>query len=98
MKAGEVMDDVHENEIKERDVTAQKQHGDEDDNRGIGQLLVTTEAPLLWVPRPRSFLELDLYFAEKTFGLAEHIFSRLATRQEGLEPPTDGFGDRNSTN
>jgi hypothetical protein len=22
----------------------------------------------------------------------------LATRQEGLEPPTDGFGDRYSTN
>ena len=40
MQAGEEMDEVNENEIEERDVTAEQKHGDDDDERRIGQLLV----------------------------------------------------------
>ncbi len=92
------MHHVHEDEIKERNVTAQEQHRDEDDKGGIGQLLIATEAAFFRVPRPGGFLQLYLYFAKKAFGFADHFSSLLTTRQEGLEPPTDGFGDRNSTN
>jgi hypothetical protein len=30
--------------------------------------------------------------------LGVRCLQRFSTRQEGLEPPTDGFGDRYSTN
>ena len=33
-----------------------------------------------------------------TFQRFNPFHAALATRQEGLEPPTDGFGDRYSTN
>ena len=92
------MHDVNEDEIEERDIPSQEKHGDENDESRIGQLLVATKTALLHVPRPGSFLQLDLHFAEKVLGFGDHFLSRLTTRQEGLEPPTDGFGDRNSTN
>ena len=91
------MDDVDENEIKERDVAAEQQHRDDDDERGIGQLFVALDSLLFRLPWPRRFLQLDLNFAEKFFVFV--IMTTVSkTRQEGLEPPTDGFGDRYSTN
>ncbi len=40
LEAGQEMDHVDEDEIEERDVTAEEQHRDDDDQGGIGQLLV----------------------------------------------------------
>ncbi len=64
MQLGKVMDNVHEHKIEQRDVTAQQQHGDDDDERRINQFLVFAKPFFFRVPRPGSFLKLDLYFAE----------------------------------
>ena len=55
----------------------------------------------LGVPRPGGLGELDFHFADEQFGLRDHRGGEkyfAVARQEGLEPPTDGFGDRYSTN
>ena len=98
------MDHIHKNEIKERDITAEQQHRNDDDQGRVNQLLVFADPFFLRVPRPGSFLELDLNFVEKVFSFSDHdvdfVIVDLAgkSRQEGLEPPTGGFGDRYSTN
>ncbi len=48
---------------------------------------------------PGSFLKLSDHFAEEDAGAAERIFhERNMAGAEGIEPPTNGFGDRYSTN
>ena len=54
------MDDVDEDEIEERDVTAEQKHRDDDDEGGVGQLLVTLDPLLFRVPGPGRFLQLQL--------------------------------------
>src|SRR6266446_2531646 len=136
------MDKINQDKIEERDEATQQYHRDGNDNSRVTQFLVTAEPFFLWVPRPRTFLQLDFYFAEKVFDFGDHLlshniqhptsniqhptsnverrtpnvesacisvrssafdvqrsaFTAHSTRQEGLEPPTDGFGDRYSTN
>ena len=100
------MDRVHQHKIEERDVAAEQQHRDNGDEGRIKQLLVSLDSFFLWIPRPGSLLKLDLNFVEKVFRFSNHgtmsifVIVDLAgkSRQEGLEPPTGGFGDRYSTN
>src|ERR1700680_4614388 len=114
------MDHVHENEIEQRDVAAEQQHRDDDDQGRVSQLLVFADPFFIWVPRPGSFLKLDLNFVEKILRFRNHLNTHKGrnsssacrktssfiihpssfqrSRQEGLEPPTGGFGDRYSTN
>src|ERR1700688_3436449 len=121
------MDEINQGKIEERDAATQQYHRDGNDNSRVTQFLVTAEPFFLRVPRPRTFLQLDFYFAEKVFDFGNHlkvpkkrptsnaqrpiscvlisklssmlgVWSVVSTRQEGLEPPTDGFGDRYSTN
>src|SRR3954469_1219753 len=101
------MDHVYENEIEERHVSAEQKHGDNDDEGRIGQLLVFAEPFFIRIPRPGSFLKLDLHLAKEAFNFSNHgtlsvlllsILRSGKSRQEGLEPPTGGFGDRYSTN
>ena len=65
------MDEVDQDEIEERDVAAEQEHRDDDDERRIGQLLVALDPLLLRVPRPGSFLQLDPDFAEEVFRFRE---------------------------
>jgi hypothetical protein len=96
------MDEINQGKIEERDAATQQYHRDGNDNSRVTQFLVTAEPFLLWVPRPGSFLQLHLHFTEEVFDFGDHFesFNRTCgqARQEGLEPPTDGFGDRYSTN
>src|SRR4051794_1952459 len=104
MQTSEEVEEVNQDEIEERDVSAQQEHCDDDHERGIGQLLVALDPLLFGLPRPGRFLQLHLHFVEETFAFADHedVCSGTScggsTGQEGLEPPTDGFGDRYSTN
>src|SRR3982751_3192642 len=122
MQLGEIMDDVDQDKIEQGDITAKQKHGNDDDERRISELLIAAESFFFRFPRPRSFLQFDLYLAEKILCFGKHDYfatpERAArwvtgkiksniehrpsniqnTRQEGLEPPTDGFGDRYSTN
>jgi hypothetical protein len=66
------MDRVHEHKIEERDVTAEQQHRDDDDEGRVKQLLVFLDPFFLWVPRPGGFLELDLNFVDKVFCFSNH--------------------------
>ena len=61
------MDHVDEDEIEERDVTAEEEHRDDDDEGGIGQLLVTLHPLLFRVPGPGCFLQLQPDFREEIF-------------------------------
>jgi hypothetical protein len=72
MKPSKIMDDVHENEIEERDVTAEQQHRNDDDESRISQLLVTPDSFFLRIPRPGSFLKLDSYFVQEVFRSRNH--------------------------
>ncbi len=67
------MDDIHEDEVEQRNVTAKQKHGDDDDESGISQLLVAAKSFFLRIPRPGSFLKLHLHFAEEVFRFAEHF-------------------------
>src|SRR5947199_7098243 len=124
------MDKINQDKIEERDEATQQYHRDGNDNSRVAQFLVTAEPFFLRVPRPRSFLQLQLHFTEEVFDFGNHLnptsniqrstsnaqaifccrvrssefdvgrsaLPSLDPRQEGLEPPTDGFGDRYSTN
>ena len=127
VEAGKVVNEIDQDEIEEGDVSAQKKHGDDDDERRIGQLLITPDPLVLRFPRPGSLLQLGPDFRKEAFCFRDHEeesynrynvtksqtrnwkndvtcnFFNLLTPlikpgQEGLEPPTDGFGDRYSTN
>jgi hypothetical protein len=72
VEPGKEMDEVHKHEIEERDVSAEQQHRDEHHAGRIEQLLVFAEPFFLRVPRPGSFLQLDLNFGEKGFDFGKH--------------------------
>ena len=100
------MDRVYQNEIEQRDVAAEQNHRHNHNNGRINQLLIFFDPFFFRVPRPGSLLKLHLNFVDKVFRFSNHgamsmfIIVDLAgkSRQEGLEPPTGGFGDRYSTN
>ena len=98
METSEIVDEIDDHEIEERDITAEQKHRDNHDQRGIGQLLIAANPLVLRFPGPRRFSELSANFAEKVFRFCDHRIVSKKPGQEGLEPPTDGFGDRYSTN
>ena len=98
MHPSEVLDEIDDHEIEERDEPAEQQHRDDHDHRGIGQLLIPADPLVLRFPWPRRFSQLGADFAEKVFRFCDHRKRFKKPGQEGLEPPTDGFGDRYSTN
>src|SRR6266542_2750100 len=67
------MDEINEGKIEERDEATQQYHRDDNDNSRVTQFLVTAEPFFLRVPRPRTFLQLDFYFAEKVFDFGNHF-------------------------
>ena len=97
MHPGKIMDEIDDHKIEDRDESAEQQHRYNHDDRRIGQFLVTPDAFVLRFPRPRGFPQLGPDFAEEIFCFRDHE-SFKKPGQEGLEPPTDGFGDRYSTN
>ena len=70
------MNHIYKHKIEERDVTAEQQHRDDHDQGRINQLLVSADPSLLWIPRPGSFLELDLNFVEKVFRFRNHLITQ----------------------
>jgi hypothetical protein len=72
MDTGEVLDEVDQDEIEERNVSAEKKHRDDDYERRIGQFLVTPDSLVLRLPWPRTFLQLGPDFAEEGFRFREH--------------------------
>ena len=81
MNPGEVVDEIDDHEIEERNITAEEQHRDDDDNCGIGQLLVTADPLVLCFPGPRRFLQLGANFAEKVSRFRDHLKKKM--RDEG---------------
>ena len=77
MNPGEVMDEIDDHEIEERDVTAEEQHRDDNDEGGVGQLFVTADPLVLGFPGPRRFSQLGANFAEKVFRFCDHGVRRL---------------------
>jgi hypothetical protein len=69
---GEIMNEIDDHEIEERDIAAKKQHRDNDHDCGIGQLLVTPDPLVLGFPGPRRFLQLGANFAEKVSRFRDH--------------------------
>src|SRR6266487_6471956 len=66
------VDDIHEDEIEKRNVTAKKEHRDNDDEGGIGQLFVALDPLFFRLPRPGSFLQLEPDFVKEIFCSADH--------------------------
>ena len=93
MHPGEVMNEIDNHEIKERDVTAEQKHRDDDNDRGIGQLLVTADPLVLRFPGPRRFLQLGADFAEKVSRFRDHqeeSYNRYrVTKLQGVELKND---------
>ena len=67
MQSGKEVDDVHQHEIEERDVTAEQQHGNDHHGGRIEQFLITAESFFLGVPRPRSLSAARLFTSFKKF-------------------------------
>src|SRR5204862_1767302 len=90
MHPGEVLNEVDDHEIEERDVTTQEQHCHDHDHGGIGQLLVATNPLVLGFPRPRGFPQLGANFAEEIFRFCDHgTFKK--TRPGGTRTPNRRF-------
>src|SRR6266404_6203139 len=75
VQSSEEMDKINQDKIEESDEATQQYHRDGNDNSRVTQFLVTAEPFFLWVPRPGTFLQLDLYFAEKVFDFGDHLLS-----------------------
>src|SRR5438105_63093 len=72
MKASEVVDEIDDHEIEERDVTAEEQHRHDHDDGRISELLVAADPLVLRFPWPRRFSQLGANFAEKVFRFCDH--------------------------
>src|SRR6267378_310563 len=83
------MDKINQDKIEESDEATQQYHRDGNDNSRVAQFLVTAEPFFLWVPRPRTFLQLDFYFAEKVFDFGDHLLSHnIQHPTSNVERPT----------
>ena len=99
-------DDQNVEEIPELNESREQDHGDEDDDGRVNEFLVFLKALDFRVgfPRPARFVELAFYFAQEIGDFRKHDGIGLRTggggmaRKVGLEPTTNGFGDRYSTN
>ncbi len=88
---GEQLDTIHKRKIDERDIRTKDRSRNKDNDCRIAQLSFR---------RPRRLFELGhRLFIEET-DACEWIFHEKLKMagEEGLEPPTYGFGDRCSTN
>src|ERR1700731_100592 len=85
------MDHVHENEVEQRDVAAEQQHRDDDDQGRVSQLLVFADPFFLWVPRPGSFLKLDLNFVEKILRFRNHLNTHKGRNSSSACRKTSSF-------
>lgn len=99
----EPADHIDQHQIEEGDVAADDQHGDDHHDRGVGEFLEPTKPLFFGVPRPSALAELGADFGGEGLDLAEHAGTaadgaKWRAGQEGLEPPTYGFGIRRSTN
>ena len=74
-----------EREVRDPDEDGQDQHGHQNHARGTYQL---------FAGRPRHLLHLRPHFRYETPNFFYHF---SIPGQEGLEPPTSGFGDRRSS-
>ena len=89
MEPGEIVDEIDDHEIEERHVTAEQKHGDNHDQRGIGQLLIAANPLVLRFPGPRRFSELSADFAEKVFRFSDHgNVSKNQARRDSNPQPT----------
>jgi hypothetical protein len=59
--------------VKKRNERAKQQHGNEDDDSGINQLLVLGKSLLFGIPRPSGFSELQNDFAP-VFADSVHVW------------------------
>jgi hypothetical protein len=66
------MNEIDDYEIKERDVTAEQKHRDDDNEGGIGQFLEAADPFVLRFPGPRRFPQLGKNFAEKVSRFRDH--------------------------
>src|SRR6266446_10342495 len=91
------MDEINQGKIEERDEATQQYHRDGNDNSRVTQFLVTAEPFFLWVPRPRTFLQLDFYFAEKVFDFGDHLLSHnIQHPTSNIQHPTSNIERRTS--
>ena len=82
--------DLREREIADAREKAEDERGDDDHDGRIAKLSLGG---------PGGFLKLTNHLTEENSSAAERIFhTGDLAGAEGLEPPTDGFGDRYSTN
>src|SRR5687768_2502103 len=87
MQTSKVVDEINDDEIEERDVAAEKQHRDDDHQRGVGQLLVAADPLILRLPRPRSLLQLSDDFSEEALRFRDHgIFLNQVRRDSNPQP------------
>ena len=103
------IESLAEGKVEESDKSTQQNHSNKHNDSGIIKLFVLSEAFLFGIPRPCGFAELDDDFVPVSKNATHddrdvyfigtvHLASKKVAGQEGLEPPTDGFGDRYSTN
>jgi hypothetical protein len=87
---GEKHDDLRERKIADAREQAKDERSDDDHDGGVAQF---------GLGGPGGFLKLTNHFTEEDASAAERIFhSGNLAGAEGIEPPTNGFGDRYSTN
>src|SRR5437764_15448512 len=89
MKASEVVDEIDDHEIEERNVTAEEQHRHNHDDGRISELLVAADPLVLRFPWPRRFSQLGANFAEKVFRFCDHWeLSNNQVRRDSNPQPT----------
>src|SRR5437762_915915 len=92
VQSGEEVHNVHQDKIKQCHVATEQQHRDRNHDGRVHQFLVAAESLLLWVPWPRTFLQLDLHLAEEALYFGHHCFAtrfvRPHARRDSNPQPT----------
>src|SRR5438874_4318578 len=93
VQSGEEVHNIHQDKIEQRHVPTEQQHRDRNHDRRVHQFLVAAESLFLWVPRPRTFLQLDLHLAEEAFDFGHHCFATRFVRHTpgGTRTPNRRF-------
>ncbi len=78
--ANEVIHDVHQDEVEERDVSTKDEHRDQDDFCGVTKFLEFAKAFFVGIPWPLGLGEFPANFADKDFEFGEHIKSDGLTK------------------
>ena len=103
---GEKTHNQNVEEVPELHEACEQDHGDEDNDGRVNELLVLLDAFDLGIglPRPARLAKLAFYLTQETGNFRKHdvvltvIQEWKMARKVGLEPTTNGFGDRYSTN